>query len=58
MLGEWDLSKEIDCDDCVRPIESPVIDKITHSLFDPMFIRKDNDIGLLRLNRRILPFTS
>lgn len=57
-MGEWNAATNPDCfkeNDCADPIvEIPVIEILIHPNFNPQSPSKENDIALLRLNRKVI----
>lgn len=56
-LGEWDMSKEIDCDDddiCApQARDIPIEELIPHEGYSPSSQSEQDDIALLRLSRPV-----
>jgi len=65
-LGEWDTSKEKDCQcafkscdcECAESVvDIDVAEVIIHENYNPLTASRENDIALIRLSRRIENFT-
>ena len=60
-LGEWDLSKDVDCDEKQNGnkycSESAIVAGVEEVIIHPEYMQKDifNDIALLRMNISMIP---
>lgn len=56
-LGEWDSTSDNDCDDrgvCSDAVvDVPVAEAIAHEGYDPLSTSRENDIGIIRLQRKV-----
>ena len=55
-LGEWDTSKQFDCDTqvCSDPVVNvPIAGLIPHEQYNPRSPSQENDIALIRLSRSV-----